>query len=78
LQTQTITWLGSELYHFRVEVLSDTHCRLHTEFVVFVTHPPIGSTEEALIISCTAYAIGLSLLLAYLTFVRKHGRRVRD
>jgi cation channel sperm-associated protein subunit beta len=70
-----IHWLGSELYHFRAEVIDQSFCQLQAEFVVYVVNPPLDQTGENAIIACTAMGIGLMLFFIYLRYIQIHGIR---
>jgi hypothetical protein len=73
-----ITWLGDELYHFRVTAMDGTHCELSTEFMVYVVSPTLNKTVESAIIATTAMLVGQILFLSYLFYVRKNGIRFGD
>ncbi|KAL5263371.1 hypothetical protein ACHWQZ_G008665 [Mnemiopsis leidyi] len=62
----SIVFLGSELFHFRVTVVSDTICNYETEFLLFVVDAPLTKTLHNTI-TVHVGAIMFIIILIYYT-----------
>jgi len=56
---------GSELYHFRIQLLERTYCNLSTEFIVYVYNEPPSTGKEWLTLCLSGIFFGLMLQLGY-------------
>jgi len=71
--SDAVIWGGGELYHFRVTVTNATAsslCEMETEFLVFVDALSMQPGAQYLVMSSTAMASVLAVLVVYVSNFR--------
>jgi hypothetical protein len=59
---------GGELFHFEVQELTDSPCRVTAHLKVFVIAPPVRAKFLSMIMAMTAAAFALLFFVIYILF----------
>ena len=61
-----IIWKGSQLFHFRLELVDGSFCALDEEFLMYVEQPPLSVNISELSLAGTTALFGVFMFIVYI------------